>query len=181
MTGMEFGRLKVLRRAAHSHGGKTRWVCKCACGKIFEAAGCDIRRGHTTSCGCFHTEVRKSNMRKIASSQTGRNNPAYKHGACIGKDRKLYWIWSGIIQRCTNPRNKKYYCYGGRGISLSPEWRNSYKAFETWALRSGYEPHLTIERINVNGNYCPENCTWIPANEQSKNRRPTKEWRKSHG
>lgn len=88
-----------------------------------------------------------------------------KHGH---RHERLYWVWLGIKQRCTNPKSKDYPHYGGRGIKRCPEW-NDYAMFREWAMNNGYAPGLTIERLDVNGNYCPENCAWIPKAEQGKN------------
>jgi len=83
---------------------------------------------------------------------------------------RIYRIWKGMRERCFNPNRKPYKNYGGRGISVCEEW-NSYLVFKDWAINHGYSDYLSIERIDVNGNYCPENCTWIPLEDQSKNRR----------
>lgn len=96
-----------------------------------------------------------------------------KHG--FSQD-KLHRVWAEMIRRCNNKKASGYQNYGGRGITVSEEWLDFLK-FREWAINNGYKKELTIERLNVNGNYCKENCTWIPMSEQSKNRRPSSEWK----
>lgn len=98
-----------------------------------------------------------------------------KHG--LPRD-KLYAVWLAIKQRCTNPHSKDYPHYGGRGIKRCRAW-DDFAAFRAWAFGSGYAPGLTIERVDVNGDYCPENCTWIPKAEQGRNTTRTRNNRKS--
>ncbi len=87
------------------------------------------------------------------------------------KHKRIFKIWQGMRQRCNNPHDKDYERYGGRGIKVCSEWDNSSEAFIEWALQNGYSDDLSIDRRDVNGNYCPENCHWATATEQVRNRR----------
>lgn len=87
----------------------------------------------------------------------------------------LFKVWLEIKRRCESNKSKQYSNYGGRGISLSQEWHD-FSKFDLWASATGYKKGLSVERVDVNGNYCEENCTWVPMSEQAKNRRPSSEW-----
>lgn len=150
LTNQRFGRLVAVERAAN-HKKQTVWRCQCDCGNFTEVQLGHLRSGKIISCGCYQKE---NNKRK-----------ATIHGL---HGTKLYMVWVGMRQRCNNPKCSDYPHYGARGISVAREW-DSYAVFEKWAREHGYKESLTIERINVNGNYCPENCTWIPRADQMKN------------
>ena len=155
-----FGRLKVIKKDK-SHiekSGKVRskWLCICSCGNKVSVLGTNLRKGNTMSCGCLWKEV----SQKIKT----------KHGL---RNTRLYGIWSGIRKRTLNENCKDYKNYGGRGIYICKEWLDDFKAFYEWAISNGYKNNLTIERINVNGNYEPNNCKWATHKEQSQNTRRT--------
>ena len=150
MTGMRFGLLTVVSRA-ENHKKQTVWTCLCECGQSVYVQGGHLRNGKILSCGCY----RKENSRKKATIH-GRHNT------------KLYKVWLSARQRCRNPNNSDYPHYGGRGITFSSEW-DDFKVFEAWALCHGYAEGLTIERIDVNKGYEPDNCTWITKAEQMRN------------
>lgn len=159
MTGKRFSRLTVLCRASNGIccGKKvTKWLCKCDCGKTIIVEGHSLRREKTKSCGCLNNEKRKLNK-----------GVPHKHGKCKSR---LYRIWSCMKRRC-NPTNKeKAKWYSGRGIAVCDEWKNSFQAFYDWAIANGYEDNLSIDRIDVDGNYEPSNCRWANVYQQAVNK-----------
>lgn len=156
LTGQQFGRLVVLEREG-SIRGHAAWRCRCECGKEIVTMSCSLRSGRTTSCGCFHKEI--------------VSNITRSHELC---GARIYNIYNGIIQRCFNPKATGYENYGGRGITVCDEWKRDRQAFFNWAMANGYANELSIDRIDVDGNYCPQNCRWATAHEQRINQRRMK-------
>ena len=153
ITGQTFGRLTALRTASRNADRRMLWHCRCTCGQEILASGKLLREGRIKSCGCWKSAL-------CAQVQT-------KHGESF---TRLHRIWTGIKTRCTNPHCKAFPRYGGRGIRLCDEWRE-YTFFRDWARTNGYADHLTIDRINNDGHYEPNNCRWASYAEQNRNQR----------
>lgn len=157
LTGQKFGRLTVIERAGSNSYGRALWLCVCDCGKIDIKQGKLLLNGHCRSCGCGEYENRVNNCTSHKLTNT-----------------RLYTIWGGMKQRCYYTKHKDYHNYGGRGITICDEWKNDFKAFYDWAITHGYRDDLTIDRIDVDKNYTPDNCRWATAHEQRINQRPRK-------
>lgn len=157
LAGQVFGRLTVIRRAENDKWGNTMWLCQCECGKEKAMASGSLTSGRSTSCGCYRDQV--TSQRSIT------------HG---GSGSALYSIWHNMKCRCYNQNNDGYKNYGARGITICESWLEDFASFNSWALNNGYVEGLSIDRIDVNGNYEPDNCRWATMPEQNNNKRTSR-------
>ena len=154
LTNRRFGKLTAIR-PQRTNTGLCGWLCRCDCGKETVVRTTALTSGHTKSCGCYAKHLRENGV------------PHTTHG---NKHSRLYRIWCGMKSRCCNPNVPFYKYYGGKGIAVCEEWQNDFQSFFGWSMANGYEDHLTIDRIDNDGNYEPSNCRWVSVAVQNRNK-----------
>ena len=160
LTGQRFGRLVAIGKVGCKNKSMV-WHCKCDCGGESFTEASKLRNGRAKSCGCLREEINRSPLKK-------------KRRAKVPRDKRLYYIWQGMKDRCYNPQADNYYLYGEKGIKICEEWLKDFLNFQSWSFANGYKNTLSIDRIHNNLGYSPSNCRWATPKEQSNNRTTNK-------
>lgn len=154
ISGQKFGRLTAIKCLGTNEAKQTLWECQCECGNTIVAHKQNLKNGHTKSCGCYNKDIASERAKTHGESRS-----------------RIYIIWHDMLLRCYSTKHASYNLYGGRGITVCAEWKDSYETFRDWAYNNGYSESLSIDRKDVNGNYCPENCRWSDGYVQANNTR----------
>lgn len=158
LTGKKFGKLEVIDLNG-TVKGRRRWNCICDCGNKRIVFTASLNAGLIYQCEECGRKSKSENAIKVSKSKPGYSKT------------QLYMYWLSMRQRCFYPKTNGYKNYGGRGITVCEEWRNNFENFRNWALSNGYKVGLTLDRIDPNDDYCPDNCRWATIKEQSNNKR----------
>lgn len=156
LKGQRFEYLFVLERAGSNKSGQALWKCLCNCGNITYVTTSKLKSGATVSCGCLG--LKRATEAKITHGNTNTS---------------IYHVFHGMHNRCEKPQEPAYRWYGAKGVKVCDEW-TTFEPFYAWAISNGYQEGLTIDRIDPDGDYCPENCRWITRSENSRRARHKK-------
>ena len=143
ITGRQYGLLTVIKYLKPSRNGHAIYNCLCKCGNKCDVFATALKTGNTLSCGCIQKQMVSESNKTHGCSKTA-----------------LYGVWNTILSRCYNANTKSFKHYGGKGIKVCDEWRN-FEYFKNWADKNNYKQGLSIDRVNNDGDYCPQNCQWI--------------------